>query len=428
MQKHLLTATAALCLALATIAQAPTTGLVAYWPMNGNFSDLSSTGVSGTNFSATATTNNAGAVNTAMNFTNANADPLLVNQYATLPINAALNFSGTQNFTVCFAFYTNPAYVHPGGLFDNNLNYGGYGIWWWNNGGYRLQFNYRNNSIASNVITLGTWVHATAVRNNGTISIYLNGVLNNSTTEGTQTPSYPGGSRFGTFYYSSYSPPHYNGHNGKLDEMRIYNRALTAAEITQTYNAWFNAALPVQLTSFTATKSNNTVLLNWQTQYEQNSSHFNVQRSSNGVNFTTIGSVQSAGTANAATDYSFTDNTIAALNGAKTIYYRLQQADKDGRTALSSIVTVKSETTDGLLTVMQNPAVNELRLQIAVKQQQQVQLVITNAQGQQVSTNQLTLQQGATYTALPIHQLAAGAYYVTVTTPAGKQTTSFIKQ
>lgn len=427
MQKHLLTAMAALCIAFATVAQAPTAGLRAYWPMNGNYSDLSGFAINGTNFGTTATTNNTGAVNNAMLFTNPTNT---VSQYATHPVNSGLSFATGTNFTISFAFYMTSPWVHTGGLYDNCLNYNGYGIWIRQNGGpttYTLQFNYRNGSLASGAIPIGTWKHVCCIRNNGTLSIYLDGVLNSSGAEGTSTPSYPFPARFGTMFFEGMSPANYNPLHGRLDEMRIYNRAVTAAEVTQIYNAWFSA-LPVKLNSFTAAKNGDAVNLKWQTEYEQNSSHFNVQRSTDGANFTTIGTVQAKGTISTATDYNFTDNTIATLNGAKTIYYRLQQLDKDGRTEQSSIINVKYETADGLLAVLQNPAVNELRLQIAIKQQQPVQLTITNAQGQTVTNKQVTLQPGQTFTALPINKLAAGAYYVTIIAGTEKQTLSFIKQ
>jgi hypothetical protein len=267
-----------------------------------------------------------------------------------------------------------------------------------------------------------------AGKDGNTLRIYVNGLqVATSTPANFVAPTYTQ-AKFGTAWTSDPLYGNYGPLKGNLDEVRIYNRALTPAEISVLASSVGAGTLPVKLSNFTASKNNSTVNLKWQTEFEQNSSHFNIQRSTDGVNFTTIGTVQAKGTISTATDYSFTDNTIATLNGAKTIYYRLQQADKDGRNELSSIVTVRNETIDGLLTVLQNPAVNELRLQIALKQQQPVKLNITNAQGQQVSSKQLTLQQGETFTALPINKLAAGTYYVSITAGTQKQTLSFIKQ
>ena len=91
-----------------------------------------------------------------------------------------------------------------------------------------------------------------------------------------------------------------------------------------------NVILPVTLLYFKAQgyKTYNTV--SWQTATETNTSHFNIQRSTNGKDFTTIGKV----TAKGASEYSFNDNEKSA---AKTLYYRLVIVDKDGTISYSEI-------------------------------------------------------------------------------------------
>lgn len=420
MQKHLLTAMAALCFAVAS-AQ-PTAGLVAYWSFNGNFSDAGPNSINGTNAGATATTNAAGAVNTAMAFANPGST---VAQYATHPVNANVNFGTAQDFSVDLTFYMSSAMTHAFGLYDNNLNYGGYGVWLWNPGGFlQVEMNHKGGNVGTTngAIALNTWYHICCVRASGILKIYINGVLNNSAAEGSQTPVYSFPARFGTMFFTAQTPPEYNGHNGKIDEMRIYNRALTAAEILTL------GTLPVKLTSFTATKSGADVNLQWKTQYEQNSSHFNVQRSTDGINFTTIGKVQAKENTSTESDYRYTDNTLKNITINKAVFYRLQQVDKDGRSELSSTLAVKYENSDGLLTILQNPAINELRLQVALKQQQNVQLVITDAQGRAATAKQITMSAGQTFTALPTDRLATGTYYITVIAGTEKQTLPFVKQ
>ncbi len=222
--KHLfLSSILIFCVAL-SFAQ-PTAGLVAYWRLDGNYTDAGPNNIPGTNFGTTATTNYASTPNKAMLFLNpASAVP----QYATAS-SSLLNFGNAQDFTVDFSLYVNSPYIHPGGLFDNCLNHGGYGVWFWNSSGYpQIQFNFKNASIGTTngAIPLGVWKHVTAVRAGNNMRIYVNGVLNVSGTVGTATPTYPGAARFGSMYYAGYTIPQYNGFNGKLDEMRIYNRAL----------------------------------------------------------------------------------------------------------------------------------------------------------------------------------------------------------
>lgn len=84
--------------------------------------------------------------------------------------------------------------------------------------------------------------------------------------------------------------------------------------------------LPVELQKFECSPGNGAIKLDWATATEENSSHFNVQRSADGVNFTTIATVKAAGEAVNPTMYSYTDK--GASYGAN--YYRLEEVDFDG--------------------------------------------------------------------------------------------------
>lgn len=425
MQKHLLTAMAALCVVVA--AAQPTAGLVSYWTMNGNLTSSGPTSINITNTNVTATTNAAGTINTAMAFNNPTGS---VVSFGTVTPNASLNFTG--DFSIDFAFYINSPYVHAMGFFDNGINSNassafGYGVWFWNPGGAnRLVINCRNGAVQSNAaqsIPLATWVHATFVRASGTLKIYVNGVLNASGPEGTSTLGYTNViPKLGTMTYLLQSPQEYNGLYGKMDELRIYNRALSDAEALQL------ATLPVKLSSFTAFRTGADISLQWKTQYEQNSSHFNIQRSTDGINFTSIGNIQAKGNASTASDYQFTDNTLKYITVNTAVFYRLEQVDKDGRKEYSSIITVKYSDSDALLTILQNPAVDALRLQVALKQPQQVQLQITAADGRTATIKQIPMQAGQTFTALHTGALAPGTYYITIIAAGEKQTLPFIKQ
>jgi sugar lactone lactonase YvrE len=93
--------------------------------------------------------------------------------------------------------------------------------------------------------------------------------------------------------------------------------------------------LPVQLISFNAEKQGQQVLLQWQTPQEINNDHFNVQHSTNSINWLTIGKV-TAGRSSTVNNYSFIHGQPdKALN-----YYRLQQIDRDGHAIYSQLRTV----------------------------------------------------------------------------------------
>lgn len=418
--KLLLLCSIIFCISAMLTAQ-PTAGLVAYWPMNGNFNDAGPNGIHGTNVGATATTNAAGTANTAIAFSNPGST---VVQYATHPVNAALNFSGLQDFTYSFSFYLSSPWIRTGGFYDNNLNYSGPGIWIWQNGGatdYKIQLNYRNASLASTPLQLGTWIKVCCLRSAGSLRIYINGILNASGTEGTQTPVYNYTAKFGSMFFNGLTPPQYNGFNGKLDEFRIYNRALTQAEITAL------AVLPVSLSYFTVSKNNNSVMLKWQTQYEQNSSHYNIQRSIDGVNFTEVGRVNAAGNSNLPLNYSYTDLLPAAVQTQKTVFYRLQSVDLDGKFSLSQIAALQLGKKDMQLSVFPNPAQEVLQVQTGNGPAGNATILISDISGRQLYRKEFALQRGSNVLPVNISMLSAGIYYIRMIAGENNYTQQFVK-
>jgi len=417
MKVFLLTALACVCLVPAT-AQ-PTAGLMAYWRMDGNYIDASPNAIHGTNVGSTVTSNYRNVANTAMAFANPSST---VPQYATHPVNANLSFGTNQDFTIDFSVYANSPFVHTGGFYDNNLNYGGPGVWFWNANGFpQIQFNFKNSSVGSTNggFAVGVWKHVACVRAGAVMKIYINGVLNATTATGTFTPVYNFPARFGSMFFNGQTPPQYNGLNGKLDEFRIYNRALTDLEILILHSV----ALPVKLTSFTAVNNNSNVKLQWQTQYEQNSKHYIIQRSTDGINFTDIDNVSAAGNSSVPLSYNYNDMLPAVLQNASTIFYRLQTVDIDGQYSNSQVVAIHLNKKDIQLLIFPNPVKEVLQVQTNGMAGPSI-LSITDASGRQLYVRDIVLEQGSNSMPVNISQFSNGIYYIRLSN--GKN--SFVKQ
>lgn len=127
--------------------------------------------------------------------------------------------------------------------------------------------------------------------------------------------------------------------NSKADAGgRTGNFNLIAGEVISNMDAGIKPAqiVPVTLLSFTATLKNRQVLLNWQTTAEINNAYFDVERSNDGISFTTIGRVAGNGTTSLPHNYSLIDpHPLAGLN-----YYRLRQVDFDGHFKYSNVEVV----------------------------------------------------------------------------------------
>jgi hypothetical protein len=85
----------------------------------------------------------------------------------------------------------------------------------------------------NSVVPLNTWLGITVVYSGGTVSIYYNGVSQSLT--GTSTGYNITGT--GTLFIAQFSGAGSFYWNGKISNFKIYNRTLSAAEITQNYNA-----------------------------------------------------------------------------------------------------------------------------------------------------------------------------------------------
>jgi hypothetical protein len=120
----------------------------------------------------------------------------------------------------------------------------------------------------------------------------------------------------------------------------------------------FNAALPVHLLQFTASLVNGQSLLQWQTATEQNSSHFVVQHSTDGVTWHSIGTVKAAGESQVIQNYQFLHTTpVSGLN-----YYRIIETDIDGKQQTSKVLPVELGTPLSMR-LSPNPASDWLFLQ-----------------------------------------------------------------
>lgn len=178
-----------------------------------------------------------------------------------------------------------------------------------------------------------------------------------------------------------------------------------------------DAVLPVSLLSFTATKQQQSVLLNWQTANEINNSYFWVEKSNNNKVFTEINKVSGKGNSSKTQSYNATD--LKPFQGWN--YYRLKQVDKDGKFNYSSIASVYFD--DGLIiAIYPNPA-NNLIYVDGLKEDTQTNISITDINGKTVltATNQSSHK-------INIQNLASGVYYINIFLNGKSFKQKFVKQ
>lgn len=172
------------------------------------------------------------------------------------------------------------------------------------------------------------------------------------------------------------------------------------------------SALPVQLLSFTATSiDNKTASLIWKTAQEENFKQYEIERSSDLLNFKKIGVVFGTGE----TTYTFNDLLPQYGNN----YYRLKMVDKDGSFSYSKIKSVEIAS-EAKLSIGPNPS-SDGRVTfsfVGVKNKPSMSLSITNAMGLLTKTLYLSDIQDNTKYMIGIDK--PGAYIVKISLSDGQ--------
>jgi hypothetical protein len=180
------------------------------------------------------------------------------------------------------------------------------------------------------------------------------------------------------------------------------NAALTAYGPFTLGSSTASNSLPINLVNFTAIKQNNAVSLQWQTSNEISNDYFNIQHSTNGHDWTAIGTINASGTASSKYSWLHASPMLMAKN-----YYRLQQVDKNGNFTYSLIRTVDLGLKTAMASVYPNPVRdNSFTLDLGTAINKPISYSLHNAAGLLLKTGTLANRQET----ININGLAAGNY------------------
>ncbi|MBM3921493.1 MAG: T9SS type A sorting domain-containing protein [Sphingomonadales bacterium] len=234
----LMTAIAIFGLATITMAQTipsyvPTNGLVGWWPFNGNANDESGNGNNGTVNGAILATDRFGNANKAYTF-NGTTSYIKVNnssslESANLSITFWIKSTGNQFQQVFYKVTPNTALNETYSV-PLNLTQTG-----------TLNFDLKNNNCnpgvgwqycSGNIGNISSWTNFVLTHDGSITSIYKNGQLLSTIPGAFPVSNCPGGDLLmGCDWQMN------NKLNGQLDDIGIWNRALTQQEITNLYTS-----------------------------------------------------------------------------------------------------------------------------------------------------------------------------------------------
>jgi hypothetical protein len=223
----------------------PTNGLVGWWPFNGNANDESGNGNNGTVNGATLTTDRNGNVNTAFQFQNFTDHIRIVDQ-PDLDLTASFSISGWYLPTDLSPTIT-PYRSILSKASNNNSSIGGYvmGITSFTNptkfdfqGGSPYVSNVQASGISNFVLSQWRFVVVSYDQATNHLKYYDNSVLTDSHTVNFNLQNTSLDLFFGN-HFNGNNPngPNISPWNGSLDDIGIWNRALTPCEIQALYNS-----------------------------------------------------------------------------------------------------------------------------------------------------------------------------------------------
>ena len=153
------------------------------------------------------------------------------------------------------------------------------------------------------------------------------------------------------------------------------------------------------------------VLLKWQTLSETNNERFEIEKSTNGTQFTTIGTVKGSGNSNEKRDYQFLDSDFSGSS-----FYRLKQTDFDGSTTYTDIITLKFPFANDKIYVFPNPSTSGI-FNVEFHQHGH-EIWLTDLMGKTVYTHQAAHHHSDTdvFEQIDINHLKKGIYFIHIST------------
>jgi hypothetical protein len=162
--------------------------------------------------------------------------------------------------------------------------------------------------------------------------------------------------------------------------------------------------IPVELVDFSGKQAENgTVQLNWRTASEVNLATFEIEKSSNGKDFQSIGKVKAKGQ-NQVANYNFTD-----INFKERAYYRLRQINTDGSFDYSKIITIAAASSRPIIKITPSVSDDFWTVECDTEDLRRAQIEVLDASGR------LMLTQKGSEKIIKTHTFSRGLYFVRVT-------------
>ena len=173
----------------------------------------------------------------------------------------------------------------------------------------------------------------------------------------------------------------------------------------------FTTPLPIELLSNKVNCIDNNVVVSWSTASETNNNFFTIEKSTDGINFISIGTVLGAGTSTSVLNYSFIDfNSYSGI-----AYYRLKQTDYDGMSETFSILASENCNTSFQVNVNAfNDQAGSIVILIDTDVNANYTATLFDALGKKICSKDLNVTQGNNIYKLEIASINSGVYFISI--------------
>ncbi len=173
--------------------------------------------------------------------------------------------------------------------------------------------------------------------------------------------------------------------------------------------------VPVEMTSFTGRKVERGTELNWETSSEINNAGFDIERSTNGSDWSQIGFVSGNGNSNRLLQYSYLDEN--PLEG--TNFYRLKQNDFDGNFEYSDIVSLNYREDKNEISFYPNPVEDVLYIS-SNQNSENLEFQLVDINGKVLWSKKGDVKE------ISFENFSSGVYFLNIVSPSNRITKKIV--
>ncbi len=155
------------------------------------------------------------------------------------------------------------------------------------------------------------------------------------------------------------------------------------------------------------------VMLTWSTTKEESNANFSIERSEDGVEFTTIGELKGAGDSEQLQEYSFLD----VMAKSDRLFYRLKQIDFDNTYSFSEVLAINKKIPNEFMVVKMSSVSVSSTFDVtldATNEGSELEYSLKDWKGNELGTDYKTLDNGLNNISLDLSENENGIYKLTL--------------